>query len=505
MRDRYFKAVIPGGVTPDEPWTRNPDWLPLDDVQPGDNKFSGLWAVYEDIPSTHWFNYQIGGGVVSLVDYGDGNTQTASNLVQYQHFYDYTTLPGPILVDPEFGNYKMVVINAQLTNVTTGLLFDRHGTQGYTSNQTGWLDVIMDCSSMTTLNISSQRRSIFLERLRILNNNLTNPNSIFTYLLRLRVFDWDIDGVNVGNFQSLFQQSLSDFRNSNNEGISLINNTTTQFAATFASAIGIKKIGTISSTSTNNLVSTFASAVSLEEVDKIIVPNVTSTSSAFNNCTNLKRINEIDVEDTLNTSSMFQTCINLEKIGENNDLFIPNSTTGVNMFLDNRSLKKLRMSITNISNMTSMFARCYYLEEIEFYGKPINTSLSSAFSDCRSLKKIDLSGTSVTGLANSGFVNCWVVEDILLGDCSGITNTSSMFANCIMLRRLRVPNIRLSFVINNTAIEAPEMVVVFNDLADLIALGLPTRTITITGTPAAVNLTPAERAIATDKGWTITG
>ena len=490
----------------DEPWVRNPDWLALDNIQPGDNKFSGLWAVYEDIPSTHWFYYQIGGSIASEVDYGDGTTQTASNLVLYSKFYDYSLLPGPVLVDEDWGNYKMVVINIQFATTTTGILCDRQSTFGYASKPTGWLDVVMDCPTMTTLNISSQRRSTFMERLRILNNNLTNPNSIFQYLLKLRVFDWDIDGVNVGNFQSTFQLTRGDFRTSNNEPISLINNTTTQFASTFASSHNLKKIGTISSTSAGSLSSTLASCVNLEEVDKVIAPNVTNSTSTFNNCPKLKSINEIDISATQNTTALFQACNSLEKIGETNTLNINSATTAANMFLDARTLKKISILGSNLGNVTSMFSRCYEIEEINFINQPTNiTAMTSMFSECFSLKKIDLSSSTITGLANSSFVNCILIEEISLGDCSGITNTSSMFANCVMLRRLRVPNIRISFIITSTAIEAPEMVTAFNDLADLVTLGLPSANINISNTPASSNLTPAERYIALNKGWTITG
>jgi hypothetical protein len=508
VNNKYFN-VKSAGVTPSDPaWVRNPNWLPLDDVQPGDNKFSGLWAVYEDVPSTHWFDYQLAGAGPGTVDYGDGNVQVTGNLINYQHYYDYTILPGPILNDPILGNYKMVVININFTSNTTGAFLDRNGTpaQGYAIKNTGWLDVIMDCSTMTTLNISTQKRSMFLERLRILNNNITNPNAIFQYLYRLRVFDWNIEGVNVGNFQSTFQQSLGDIRNSSNEGISLINNTTSQFSATFASSFGIKKIGTISSTSANNLVSTFSTMVSLIEVDKVLLPNVTSTSAAFNNCPRLERINEIDVQGSTNTTSMFTSCLSLSKIGDDNDLYLPNSTAANNMFLDNFKLKHIKIYIPNLLNASGMFNRCYYIENIDFYGQPINiTTMTSMFGDCRSLKKINLSGTTITGLANSTFSNCNVIEEIILGDCSAITNTGSMFANCWMLEKLRVPGIRISFVINGTSIEAPEMVTVFNDLADLIALGLPSQNINIQSTPASVQLTVGERAIALDKGWTITG
>lgn len=507
MRDRYFKAVIPGGVTPDEPWTRNPDWLPLDDVQPGDNKFSGLWAVYEDIPSTHFLSYQIGGAAVSEVDYGDGNTQTTSNLIIYEHQYDYATLAGPILVDPELGNYKMVVVNAQLTSVTSGLIFDRHGTQGYTANPLGWLDIIVNCQSMTTFNISSQRRSQYLERLRIVENSIIGHNSIFQFLSRLRILDLGLtETSNTSNFQSLFTYTNSNFTSSNNEPFSIINNVATNMVSTFNQAIGIKKIGTISSTSVTSISAIFTNDSSLEEIDKVLTPNVLNTANAFNECRNLKIINEIEVSGSTTASGMFSGCMNLTKIGDNNYLYLPDCTVGVNMFNTASSLKNITLHMPSLESMGTMFLRAASIEEITFE-VPINNiaNLVSTFQQCYELRKIDLSGSTIIGSIANAFNLSFNLQEVILGDCTNVNNTNGVFAGTLSLQKVRIPNIRLGFSLVNTAIEAPEMVVVFNDLADLIALGLPTQTIVITGTPAAVNLSLSERAIATDKGWTITG
>lgn len=448
-RDLYIKAQA--ASTPSGEWVRNPDWLPLDDIQSGDNKFSGLWAVYESIPATQWFYYQIGGSSPSQVDYGDGNTQTASNLVLYEHQYDYSTLSGPILVDPELGNYKMVVINIQFATTTTSLLIDRNGTNVSGNSTTGWLDIIFDCPTVSVFNISSQRRPNYMQRLIVLSHIINNPNSVFTYLFGLRVFGIELPLAT--NFQSTFRET-GDIKTPDGEPFSLSSNLSTQFNSTFSNT-NIENIGTISSTSSTAASSTFSGNSNLKKIENINLPAVTNATSMLNACTQLEEIETINM---------------------------PNVENATNMFLNCRSLKYINIDLPNLTTTPSMFNGCW------------------------TLKKIDLStSNNISGNVGSMFQNCFLVQEITLGDLSLVTSTSNLFINNWSLQILRVPNIKVSFSLLNTSIEAPEMVTVFNDLADLITLGLPSATITITGTPAAVNLTPSERAIATDKGWTIVG
>jgi hypothetical protein len=507
VNNKYFN-VKSAGVTPSDPvWVRNPDWLPLDDVQVGDNKFSGLWAVYEDVPSTHWFNYSIGGAQPSVVNYGDGNTQTASNLTAYQYQYNYSTLPGPILNDPKLGNYKMVVVNIQMSNVTTGLLISNNGTNGYATKTTGWLDIIFDCNSLTTLTLNT-RSSDLLQRLRILNNNITNLNAVFSGLLSLQVFDWDYSDNNVSTFQSMFTTSINDLRDGNNQPISLINNTTSNFTTTFNINVALTKIGDIQSTSANNVGSTFIGCYSLEEINSFIVPNATTVTSTFDNCINLKEIKDINISGAIQASTIFQNCNVLTKIGTNNTLYLPNCINLTNSFFNCYELKNISLGLPSANvGVSGMFTRCRQLETVNFYIKPISVgNTSSMFQDCWKLKEVDLSGVTLNNnLTGSMFQNCFNLTDVILGDWYNATNTGSMFASCRSLQRLRIPNIRTSFALTSTAIEAPEMVVVFNDLADLIALGLPVANINIQSTPASVQLTVSERNIALNKGWTITG
>lgn len=451
MRDRYFKAVIPGGTTPDGPWVRNPDWLPLDDVQPGDNKFSGLWAVCEDIPSSHWFNYQIGGSTTSLVDYGDGNSQVASNLALYQHEWDYATLPGPILIHSELGNYKMVVVNIEFGSTTSGAFLDRAGTLGYTQQPTYWLDISLDCPTMTSFGISGQRFSFFLERLLFYNHALNNPNNTFSNLSSLRVLKIDIPLAT--NFQNTFRDSFADTRDENNQPLSFTANLSTQFNSTFANN-NYKKFGVLRGDIATQCNSTFTTMRFLETIQEIDIPECQTAPFMLNENSSLQEILSLKMPKLVTANSFHQ---------------------------NNTSLKRAVYDLPLLENASQMFINCY------------NTEI------------IDLGNSNNLTLINALAQNNYRAREIYLGNCSGVSNTTNAFINCRSLQILRVPNIRISFSLVNTAIEAPEMVTVFNDLADLIALSLPAANINISGTPAAVNLTPTEIAIATDKGWTITG
>lgn len=436
---------------PSDEWKRNPYWFSLDDVQPGDNKFSGLWGVFEDFPASRHFAYQIGGSTTSLVDYGDGNSQVASNLVLYQHEWDYSALAGPVLVHPELGNYKMVVVNIEFGSTTTGVFLDRAGFLGYTQQPTYWLDIALDCPTMSSFNISAQRFSFFLERMRFYDHIINNPNTVFHNLSSLRVLKLDIPLAN--NFQSVFRDSYTDTRDENNQPLSFTANLATHFNAAFANN-NYKKFGVLRGDIATQCNSTFANMRFLETVEEIDMPECNLATSMFSE------------------NSALQEVLSLK---------MPKLVTGNAFHTNNISLKRAVYDLPLLENAANMFLNCHNLEIIDL-------------SNSNNITQIPV-------LAQNNFR----AREIYLGNCSNVSNTTNAFLNCRSLQILRVPNIRISFVISNTAIEAPEMVIVFNDLADLIALSLPTANINISGTPASISLLTSERDIALNKGWTITG
>jgi hypothetical protein len=74
-----------------------------------------------------------------------------------------------------------------------------------------------------------------------------------------------------------------------------------------------------------------------------------------------------------------------------------------------------------------------------------------------------------------------------------------MFSGVNGIAKAPFVNIKLSFSFVNQMLSRAAIVDIFNGLAS----GVTSKTITVSGNPGYLSLTTAERAIATNKGWTI--
>jgi hypothetical protein len=160
----------------------------------------------------------------------------------------------------------------------------------------------------------------------------------------------------------------------------------------------------------------------------------------------------------------------------------------------------------NATSANSHFLEWHSLEGHLHFEGPNVTTATLFTRNCNKLTSIYFDAPLCQNINNFAMV-CFSMNSIVFADASNIiTVDTAAFTNGTQnLSILRLPGMRVSFTVQNTNIDAPEMVDLFNDLADLITLSLPSATIIITSTPAADNLTLAEREIATDKGWAITG
>lgn len=95
-------------------------------------------------------------------------------------------------------------------------------------------------------------------------------------------------------------------------------------------------------------------------------------------------------------------------------------------------------------------------------------------------------GTSVDGL-------------IQYSDTENVTNMSSMFVNCSNLKSILMTNIGASFSIkSSTKFEREDLLVILNNLKTVTS----SKTLTMGATNLA-KLTDEDKAIATNKGWTL--
>ncbi len=156
--------------------------------------------------------------------------------------------------------------------------------------------------------------------------------------------------------------------------------------------------------------------------------------------------------------------------------------------------------IANIKNFSWLFKYSKLAEiDLNLSGNTVS-SLTSFADSAVCLQRVNLHGVNLVGSANSAFRTCESLLEVHGIDITGATDVSNLFSSCKRLYRANITGISLTISFAYTSLTRESIVEIFNNLA--VVTG---QTITITGTPGALFLSAAERAIATDKGWTITG
>jgi hypothetical protein len=296
--------------------------------------------------------------------------------------------------------------------------------------------------------------------------------------------------------------------------------TITTLLSTFNGAVGLKKI-TLPNNAQNSLTSMATMCSGCFNLQSIVMPtsmtSLTTLANAFLNCNNLKTVvfpSSLNAVTTM--ASVLQNCSNLTGVTLPTSMTL---VTAVNSLVQSCvTLKSIVMpaSAPAITNYGSAFASCNGLNNITFPTSAQNSLsvLGSTFNQCWSLTGL----TNTQSLGNSGTTGtiyvdfsgadnfqlplldmyCKFSKFVLTGQATKLTPLASL--------RLRntgtgqyagtSPQINISY----NGLGQAALVQVFNDLPTLTS-----KTINITGCSGAAALTPAERAIATGKGWTIVG
>lgn len=333
----FFKAAV--GTASQAHWTRNPDWLPLPSINTGSKKFYGLLAVFEN--DVNELSIQAYNATAASIDWGDGVAGTLPNTVTQNHTYNYAALTGDVCVDEYGHNYKQVIVEILFTNTTT-LNIDRNGTYS-PGNVVPWLDIVIDNIDISTFNFSQQRKSSILERIIVKQHAITNPNTAYNYLGKLKVIDFQIPLA--GNFQGTFQY-LGDALQPDETGMDLISDTTTQFNSTYNNSM-MRKFGYLSSTTATSANATFASNLRLEEAGDSNLPAVTNLTNYYYNCVKLVKKGIITTSAALLvTTQMFSGCRLLENVHITDCSGV---NTATNMFSNTGSIRTCILTGMTIS------------------------------------------------------------------------------------------------------------------------------------------------------------
>jgi hypothetical protein len=154
-----------------------------------------------------------------------------------------------------------------------------------------------------------------------------------------------------------------------------------------------------------------------------------------------------------------------------------------------------------------MFAGCTSLKDVPRFKMSIAISAESMFLNCLSLKSINidfLSGAYQSSRKTNMFAGCRSLVSIPPMGRSNFSHTiadnTDIFLNCSSLSSGYMQGFTISHSYANCKFSRTGLVTIFTNLgtADSGAI------ITITGNHGVVDLTAADRLIATNKGWTIT-
>ena len=159
-------------------------------------------------------------------------------------------------------------------------------------------------------------------------------------------------------------------------------------------------------------------------------------------------------------------------------------------------------------NPNCIFSRtfqCQLIEEINIQGKLYTNALSYMFYGCNELEKIDGIENIVVTEASS-FDYCFYQNNNLKKieiDMANATSAIKFIYACKALQKIKlinIPKINIDIMYSNLTRE--QLIDIFNSLPD--ASGDSTSpTLTITGCRGVVDLSDNDKAIATDKNWTL--
>ena len=238
-----------------------------------------------------------------------------------------------------------------------------------------------------------------------------------------------------------------------------------------------------------------------EKVDIKTIGNATSMQSMFERCYSLQSVPLFNTINVTSMTSMFSNCFLLQSVPLFNTI---NVTSMSDMFYNCYSLQLVPLFNTiNVTNMVSMFYGCVSLQSIPLFTTIKVTSMLFMFYSCSSLQSVPLFNTiNVTNMTGMLF-NCFSLQFVPTFITTAITTDFTNFANgCNSLNRITMSfNRTVSLV--NCQLSKDALVEIFTNLVNRTAT--TSATIDITGNWGSSALTAADRLIATNKNWVITG
>jgi surface protein len=505
-----------------------------------------------------WLNMKIAGNQLGTLTMGSVTVQVTHRMLER---FEFVGAPrsGGSLTDTsymfngcislvEFIGPRLTENCTNISNMFSGCVSLKRVSEMATENVTNMTNLFNNCSSL-------------YEAPKMNTSKVAAMNFLFSGCASLKEVPL-YDTSNVTTMQSMFAncrilQTIPQFNTSK----------CTTFESTFSGCRSLESIPHLDTSAATSMFQMFQSCSSLRTIPKFKTSKVTTMESMFSGCFSLEEIPLLETENVIIASSMFSSCHKLRtippldtrsvttatsmfansgirEIPEMNFLSVttagsmfqstpltkcpqlnmPLITTASSMFSGCSQLKEIgNINMPRLSNCSSMFSSCQSLEyppEIIKVAYQLTTSpsidMSLMFSSCGRLKRAPLFTTTTKPPSSAStttytqmFNGCASLSEIPEYDfigASGSANTGALsliFGTCYNIRRVRAINFCQSFSLPNpNMMGATALNELYTNLAVVGASGAGAKTLTVTGSLGTAGDNPA---IATAKGWTITG
>jgi hypothetical protein len=345
-------------------WTRPEDWLELPTLNPGDEKFVGLFAVTDD--DSNYLALSAAGNYT--VDWGDGTApENVASGVTAEHIYSFAAIPSSTLTSR---GYRQAIVTVtpqggqQLTNLN---LNKKHtGIPGATTT-TNWLEISLNSPNFSSMTVGSNGAT----KLNILENVILGQIGTIT------------------TFANLLHTSRSLRSVIITESSAVID-----FSGMFNGCNALQLVSLFDTSAGTNFSSMFSSCSALRAVPLFNTASGTNFNLMFNGCRVLDLVPLFNTANGINFGSMFTTCLSL--------LLVPlfNTAGGTDfsgMFTSCGALQSVPLFNTAFgTNFSGMFTSCGALQSVPLFNTAAATNLSGMLTSCFDLATGVLSGTKKT-------------------------------------------------------------------------------------------------------------
>lgn len=288
---------------------------------------------------------------------------------------------------------------------------------------------------------------------------------------------------------------------------------------TNAQTIDLSNLDTSAFTDMSEMFSGCSSLTSID-LSSFDTSNVVKINDMFYGCSSLTSLDlsSFNTSKVGNLDGMFEFCEKLETVDMSSFDIRRYDVQDIGlMFRGCTSLTNIKLGdnfdTIFVQRMNYMFSGCSSLTSIDF-NLAMNscTTADHMFADCGNLDHIYFVGWNFQQIKNlnSFLLNCSKLNQIDISDVDWSTATSltDMFRGCTSLTRIQCQGLKLPDAdMSNIGLDSCPLNK-YNDLDDLVGLlnALPQSTHNYSfqiGQTNIAKLSPVQKQIATDKGWTL--